>query len=73
MLMAQNRNNKFFLGGKTTDMEEKKLKTLLCMVYSVNKKFLFFCLQFSFKPNSRKLKVEESPAVRIRNVMFYSC
>ena len=29
-------------------MQEKKLKTLLCMILSVNKKFLFFCLQFSF-------------------------
>ena len=28
-------------------MQEKKLKTLLCM--SVNKKFLCFCLHFSFK------------------------
>ena len=49
MLMTQNRNKNFFLGGKTTDMHKKKLKTLLCMVKSVNKKFLFFCLQFSFK------------------------
>ena len=29
---GQNRNKKFFLGGKTIDMQEKKLKTLLCMV-----------------------------------------
>ena len=48
MMMAQNRNKKFFLGGKTTDTHEKKLKTLFCLVLSVNKKFLFFCLQFSF-------------------------
>ena len=32
MLIAQNRNKKIFLAGKTTDMQEKKLKTLLCMV-----------------------------------------
>ena len=32
MLMAQNQNKKCFLSGKTTDMQEKKLKTLLCMV-----------------------------------------
>ena len=49
MLMAQNRNKNIFLGGKTTGMQEKKLKTLLCMVLSVNKKILFFCLQFPFK------------------------
>ena len=29
---AQNRNQNIFLGGKTADMPEKKLKTLLYMV-----------------------------------------
>ena len=29
-------------------MPEEKLKTLLCMILSVNKMYLFFGLQFSF-------------------------
>ena len=51
MLMAQNRSKKIFLSGKTTDMQEKKVENIIVHGPSVNKKFLFFCLQFSFKDN----------------------
>jgi len=29
MLMAQNRNENFFLGGKTTDMQDKKVENII--------------------------------------------
>ena len=54
MLMAQNRNKNIFLGGKTTDMpERKKVENIIVHGLKCKLKMLIFCLQFAFNLTDR--------------------